>query len=199
MENMNNLFTEEEKEIIAAYRKADEVATHGTRLMLGLEKPTPREEEPGQQATTPIYYSDFDCNDTMRKLGRLYPVVANSYEGKEIRELLEGTVAKGVRDPLIIADDAYTLGIVRGKQLDRERRRIGKQEQKRRKEEMEKKQEQEHEFINLFLNASPEVQEAVERILTREDTSPEAVRQILIDCNVDPDLIEYWDSMQATA
>lgn len=158
---------------------------------------TPREEEPGQQAT--ICHSDFNCNATMRKLGNLYPVVANTYEGKEISELLEGTIAQGVCDPMIIADYAYTLGIARGKQLDRERRRIGKQEQKRRKEEMEKKQEQEHEFINLFLNASPEVQEAVERILTREDTSPEAVRQILIDCNVAPDLIEYWDSMQATA
>ena len=166
MENMNNLFTEEEQ---------------------------------GQQATTPIYHSDFDCNPTMRKLGKQYPVVANSYEGKEISELIEGTVAKGVSDPLIIADYAYCLGICRGKQLDRERRRIGKQEQKRRKEKMEQEQEQKREFINLFLNASPEVQEAVERILTRKDTSPEAVRQILIDCNVAPDLIEYWDSMQATA
>ena len=64
---------------------------------------------------------------------------------------------------------------------------------------MEKEQEMKHEFINLFLNASPEVQEAVERILIQKDTSPEAVRRILIDCNVAPDLIEYWDNMQVTA
>lgn len=59
--------------------------------------------------------------------------------------------------------------------------------------------ERELEFVYLYLSASPEVQEFVERILQSKDTSPEAARQILIDCNVAPDLIEYWDKMQATA
>ena len=115
--------TEEEKAIIAAYRMADEVATYGTKVMLGLEKPTPKEERPEQQDTTPTCRSDFGCNDTMRKLGKLCPAIANDYEDKEIRELLEGTSALGVHSPLVIADYAYTLGIARGKQIERARRK----------------------------------------------------------------------------
>ncbi len=141
--------------------------------------------------------TNCNINPTMKKLGYLYPVTADTPEGQEVVDLVNGMLAadNGKINIFELADYAYILGVAKGKQIDRERRRIGKQEQKRRKEKMR----QEHEFINLFLNASPEVQEAVERILTREDTSPEAVRQILIDCNVAPDLIEYWDSMQATA
>lgn len=141
--------------------------------------------------------TNWNINPTMKKLGYLYPVTADTPEGQEVVELVNGMLAadNGKIDIFVLADYAYTLGMAKGKQIDRERRRIGKQEQKRRKEKMR----QEHEFINLFHNASPEVQEAVERILTRKDTSPEAVRQILIDCNVAPDLIEYWDNMQATA
>ena len=57
------------------------------------------------------------------------------------------------------------------------------------------------EFVNLYCTASPEVQEAVKRILELNETEQHAekVRQILIDCKVAPDLIEYWDSIQATA
>lgn len=46
------------------------------------------------------------------------------------------------------------------------------------------------EFIQLYLEASPEIKKAIARILEylkREPFSPGAIRRILTDCNVDPE------------
>lgn len=67
---------------------------------------------------------DWNINPTMKKLAKLYPVHADSPEGQEIRELIHGMIANNERlDPYMLADYAYTLGIARGKQIDRERRK----------------------------------------------------------------------------
>ncbi len=54
------------------------------------------------------YDIDLEANETMRKLADLPPITANSKEGKEIRELMDGL---GLDDEyMMLAVYAYTLG-----------------------------------------------------------------------------------------
>ena len=137
--------------------------------------------------------TEWNSNPTMKRLGRLYPVSkGNTIEWQDLTEFMQGIIESGEKELFWIVDCAYTLGIARGKQIDRERKKIGKKAQR-------EKQRKKDEFLELYHSASPEVQESVERILQSKDTSPEAVKKILIDCKVDPALIEHWDNIQATA
>lgn len=68
--------------------------------------------------------TDWNYNPTMKKLSNLYGIGANTPEGKEIDELLEGMTVSGNGkiDALSLAMYSYMLGICRGKRLERERR-----------------------------------------------------------------------------
>lgn len=72
--------------------------------------------------------TNWNINPTMRKLSKQYPIDADSKEGQEIKELLEGMATND--EPISITQYAmygYILGMARGKQLERARRRAGQQ------------------------------------------------------------------------
>mgnify|MGYP007104068268 CR=1 FL=1 len=72
--------------------------------------------------------TDWNYNPTMKKLSKLEGIgYFDTPEGKEIEELLEGMAvsSKGRIDTISLAIYAYTLGIARGKQIDRARRARG--------------------------------------------------------------------------
>ncbi len=70
---------------------------------------------------------NWNINPTMKKLGKLCPVCADTPEGNEIKELIDGMIKNDMKlDAYMLADYAYTLGIARGKQLDRARRKASK-------------------------------------------------------------------------
>jgi len=67
----------------------------------------------------------FTQNATMRKLAHLCAITANSPEGQEVRELIQALSEQGggYMNPYMIASFAYALGEVRGKQMERARRK----------------------------------------------------------------------------
>lgn len=70
--------------------------------------------------------TNWNINPTFKKLSKLSPVNADSLEGQEIKELVEGMLLnKKEINAFVLADYAYTLGMARGKQIDRERRKKG--------------------------------------------------------------------------
>lgn len=68
--------------------------------------------------------TDWNYNPTMRKLGYLCPVTADTPEGQEVVELVNGMLASdnGKIDVFELAVYAYVLGVAKGKQVDRKRR-----------------------------------------------------------------------------
>ena len=56
---------------------------------------------------------DMTANKTMRKLDRMYPINADTPEGKEIRELLDGMEMPMTNDNLMLAMFGYMLGMSR--------------------------------------------------------------------------------------
>ena len=58
---------------------------------------------------------DMNANKTMRRLDRMYPINADTPEGKEIRELLDGMGMPMTNDNVMLAMFGYMLGMSRGK------------------------------------------------------------------------------------
>ena len=67
-------------------------------------------------------------NPTMKRLGRLYPISkGNTIEWQELTEFMQGIIENKETELFWIVDCAYTLGIARGKQIERARRKAGQQ------------------------------------------------------------------------
>ena len=65
---------------------------------------------------------DWNQNETMKKLGHLIAISADTPEGEEVQELMQGMGAWD-SNTYTLASFAYSLGIVRGKQIERARRK----------------------------------------------------------------------------
>lgn len=56
---------------------------------------------------------NMTANKTMRRLDRMYPINADTPEGKEIRELLDGMEMPMTNDNITLAMFGYMLGMSR--------------------------------------------------------------------------------------
>ena len=128
---------------------------------------------------------NWSINPTMEKLADMYPVNFGTPEGQELLELINGMKANcnGTMDIVMLANYAYTLGMARGKQIERDPGQQADQKQKA-------------EFVSLWQAASPELQEAITRIfdtMENEPFNPGTVKQILTECNVEPETIARFN------
>ncbi len=57
---------------------------------------------------------DMNANKTMKRLGNMYPINADTPEGKEITELLDGMGMPMTNDNVMLAMFGYMLGRSRG-------------------------------------------------------------------------------------
>ena len=67
--------------------------------------------------------TDFNANETMRRLANSDCIWADTPEGQEIIELVNGMGIDKSSNHYLLASYAYTLGLQRGKRLERARRK----------------------------------------------------------------------------